>query len=77
MTSVWLLATSEVWFTLNVPPNMGFASESDAELGGVASTAVVVGTFDTKDDNANNGLAAFIPVSTLLSGVCGGVISSY
>lgn len=43
----------------------------------VVSPDVDVGTLETRDDRANSGLAVLFPTSFLLSGVWGGVISSY
>lgn len=37
----------------------------------------MVGTSDTRRERARRGLAGLVPCVSLLSGVCGGVMSSY
>lgn len=52
---------------------------SETSVNGMMSVAatVVVGTLETRDESASSGLADFTSTSGLLSGVCGGVMSSY
>lgn len=45
--------------------------------GDFVSEAPLVGTSDTKRERARKGLAGLVPCVSLLSGVCGGVMSSY
>lgn len=53
-------------------------SESSAVPGAlVMPAAAVVGTSDTRRDSARSGLAGLAAGAGLLSGVCGGVMSSY
>lgn len=52
-------------------------SASKAVPGTLTSEAPVVGTSDTRRERARRGLAGLVPCVSLLSGVCGGVMSSY
>lgn len=58
-------------------PAEGLVSKNEPPVVEFVSVDVVVGTFDTKDDNACRGFPVRTPTSSLLSGVWGGVISSY
>lgn len=59
------------------PRNAVLPSGSRTTPGTLASEAPVVGTSDTKRESARKGLAGLALCAGLLSGVCGGVMSSY
>lgn len=58
------------------PLNAALPSGIKAIAGALVSEDPVVGTSDTSRERARNGLAGLALCVTLLSGVCGGVMSS-